>query len=236
MRIVTNPTPFILLLAMIPFIAPSKIEAYEVLYSEDFQDGVISEDWLFYGDPVSNINLEQGNPAPSFNNNGDSMHSSGIILKRSFAISDGIHLQVDNFLYCHPRGTWVSIEIGLFNPNLQQSLNADLPPVDFAQYKLAYSGELDWFAPHLETILLTNVVINERQMNHTIHANQLLNHWFTLTIELRPESCNFLIDDSLIETYPVTIPDSLTEVGIFIGGNATSWGTALIDNLVVYRP
>ena len=164
---------------MILFIPKSTIEAYEVLYSEDFQSGIISEDWLFYGDPISNINREQGNPAPSFNNNGDAMYTSGIILDKAFPIDDGIGLKVDNFFYCHPRGAWVSLIIGFFNINLEREINIDTPPRYIAKYEMSFKGELHWDQPHLETVLNTNVRMGEVLGNSTIHANQFQNYWHT---------------------------------------------------------
>ncbi len=213
-----------------------RINAIEILYEEYFQSGVVSEDWQFYGDPISNINQDRGNPAPSFNNNGDAMYTSGVILDKAFSINDGIGLKVDNFFYCHPRGAWVSLIIGFFNINLEREINIDTPPRYIAKYELSFKGELHWDQPHLETVLNTNVRMGEVLSNSTIHANRFQNYWHTVTIELQSDSCMFFIDDSLISSYPMQIPDSLTEVGVFIGGRATSWGTALVDNLIVYRP
>ncbi len=239
MRKTTNSTRFIILLSMILFIPNSTIEAYEVLYSEDFQDGVISEDWLFYGDPISNINLDRGNPAPSFNNNGDSMGSSGIKTAKIFTLEGGIVLQADIFVSCHARGTWVGVDLGFYKNTPNENLTQlDNMPEYIVLIRMDFNGELAWMCPHLETTLgcFTKFEIPEKYT--VIHANKYLNNWQTVKIALLDELCYFFINDTLHCTLPAIMPDSISidQVGIFLGGKATNWGTALIDNLVVYRP
>ena len=225
------------LIIIILLIHSLRVNGIEILYEEDFQSGVISEDWLFYGDPVSNINLDRGNPAPSFNNNGDSMGSSGIKTCMLYPIEEGIILEADIFISCHPRGTWVGIDIGFFNTlDTEDVTQMDMMPNQSLLFQIDYSGELAWMCPHLETVLGFFHKLQEIQMHTIIHANKYLNKWNKIKIEFSENQCNFFINDTLQSSFAGVIPDSLTKVGVFIGGRATSWGTALVDNLVVYRP
>ena len=47
---------------------------------------------------------------------------------------------------------------------------------------------------------------------------------------------SFFIDDSLIVSSPVVIPDTVEHVRIQLGDRSSDWGIALHDNLIVYRP
>lgn len=105
--------------------------------------------------------------------------------------------------------------------------------------KYLYAGELNWHKPHLQGKL--TLVVSRLYRNETnpvlIHMNQWLDSWHTFKIEISPEDlCSYFVDDSLISSTQASFPDSLGEVGIFLGGRATSWGTALHDNLLVYVP
>ncbi|MCK5842639.1 MAG: hypothetical protein KAH31_10750, partial [Candidatus Sabulitectum sp.] len=208
--------------------------AEEILFSEDFQSGEISDQWTFYGDPVSVINSDCGNPAPCFNNNGDSMWSSGIKYRRTFSIKDGLVIQCDIYLSCHPRGAWVGSSFGITDP-----ASEDSEPSTVVVLKYIYSGELNWNQPHLQGMLVFSIMKTYRgeDIPVMIHMNQWLDGWHTFKIEISPDDlCSFSVDDSVLVTYQTSFPDSLGEVGIFLGGRATSWGTALHDNLLVYVP
>ncbi len=211
--------------------------AIEILYQENFQANRISEDWVFYGDPISRLSLEEGNPAPSFNNNGDSMGSSGIKSLFSFPLKDGICLQADVFITCHPRGTWVGIHAGMydFDSEINQT-QQDVMPDYFSYFSIEYSGELAWHSPHLETSIGLHSLLPERKVTIVNHLNQYLGEWFTITVEMLPDECNLLINDSLFFNHVILLPDSSTNIGFFMGGRATNWGTMLVDNLIIYRP
>ncbi len=232
-----TPT-LILMLTLFAFAFPvvETANAQEILFSDGFQSGEISDEWTFYGDPVSVINSVNGNPAPSFNNNGDSMWSSGIKSRQTFRIHDGLVIQCDIFLSCHPRGTWVGSFFGIHDPALT---SGNSEPSIVVGFKYLYSGELDWKQPHLEGKLV--LVVSRFYSNETnpvlIHMNDWLDGWHTFKIEISPEGlCSYFVNDSLISNVQASFPDSLDEVGIFLGGRATSWGTALHDNLLVYVP
>ena len=224
-----SPSLFLASLSLLFF---SNAKGEEILLFDDFQSGEISEEWTFFGDPTSIINREEGNPAPSFNNNGDSMYSSGIKSRRTFSLEKGLVIQCDIFLSCHPRGAWVNSEFGVYDP---EQTSIGLEPPSFISLAYAFSGELDWGAPHQQGVLLRAVI--DQHIPSLIHMNQWLDDWHTFKIELSPEgSCSFSVDDSLISINQTVLLDSLDNVGIILEGRATSWGTALHDNLVVYVP
>ena len=226
--------PLVLALSML-FINISA-QAQEILLSEDFQSGEISDQWTFYGDPVSILSTENGNPAPSFNNNGDSMWSSGIKSRKTFNIQNGLVVQCDIFLSCHPRGAWVGSFLGIHDPALT---SGNTEPKCIVTMNFAYFGELNWNKPHLQGVQECGVSRAYRTdiIPAQIHMNQWLDGWHTFKIEVSTEGlCSFFVDDSLVASTQASFPDSLDEVGIFLGGRATSWGVALHDNLLVYIP
>jgi len=227
-------SPLILFLTVL--LATFKARAEEILFSEDFQSGEIGDQWTFYGDPISVINSDHGNPAPCFNNNGDSMWSSGIKSRQTFSIKDGLVIQCDIFLSCHPRGAWVGSFFGIHDPTLT---TGDTEPKIVTGLKYLYAGELNWHRPHLQGLLILSIskFYRNEPIPDMIHMNQWLDGWHTFKIEISPDDlCSFSVDDSVLVTYQASFPDSLGEVGIFLGGRATSWGTALHDNLLVYVP
>ncbi len=227
-------SPLILFLTVL--LATFNARAEEILFSEDFQSREIGDQWTFYGDPVSVINSDHGNPAPCFNNNGDSMWSSGIKSRQTFSIKDGLVIQCDIFLSCHPRGAWVGSFFGIHDPTLT---TGDTEPKIVTGLKYLYAGELNWRRPHLQGLLILSIskFYRNEPIPDMIHMNQWLDGWHTFKIEISPDNlCSFSVDDSVLVTYQASFPDSLGEVGIFLGGRATSWGTALHDNLVVYVP
>ena len=204
--------------------------------SEDFQSGEIGELWTFYGDPFSEINHSEGNPAPSFNNNGDSMWTSGIKSRETFSLKNGLTIECDVYLSCHPRGTWVSVFVGICDP-LETSGNNEAYSLISIHY--SYLGELNWHQPHLEGMLATNIcrALQSEETVSLIHMNQWLDGWHRFKIEVSPDGlCSYFVDDSLITATQALLPDSLENVCVFLGGRATAWGTALHDNLEVYVP
>ena len=227
----------LLLLLCYLFVFAQTATAIEILYEESFQANRITDDWVFYGDPISNLSLEQGNPAPSFNNNGDSMGASGIKSRFSFLIEDGICMQADVFITCHPRGTWVGIHAGMydFDSEINQT-QQDLMPAHFSYFSIDYSGELAWHCPHIETSIGLHCLIPERKVTRVSHLNQYLGEWFTFTVEILPDERNLFINDSLFYSHEIQVIDPFTAIGFFMGGQATNWGTVLVDNLIVYRP
>ncbi len=224
------------MLIRIALLLSTGVAAEEILFFDDFQSGEISNEWTFYGDPVSIINSDCGNPAPCFNNNGDSMWSSGIKSRQTFSLQDGLVIQCDIFLSCHPRGAWVGSFFGLHDPALTAG---NTEPKIVVGLKYMYSGELDWNNPHLQGMLIFAIskAYRNEDAPKLIHMNQWLDSWHTFKIEISPEGlCSYSADDSLIFTYQASLSESPDEVGLYLGGRATSWGIALHDNILVYVP
>lgn len=236
MRKLTNSSSSLFILVLTTLLTNIDATAEEILLTEDFQSREISDEWTYYGDPTSVINLDAGNPAPSFNNNGDSMWTSGIKSRQTFSIKSGLVIHCDVFLSCHPRGAWVATSFGLEDPSLT---SGNTQPKVIVAFSYSFSGELAWANPHLEGIINCSLsgLYSIEMIPAYIHMNQWLNDWHTFRLEVSPTGlCSYSIDDSLISIQQATFPDSLNEVGVFLGGRATSWGIALHDNLVVCVP
>lgn len=228
------PVFHLLKLILIPilFLAADKAPAEEIIFSNDFQSGTIGEQWTFFGDPISIIIRDQGNPAPCFCNNGDSMYGSGICTKETFSIHNGLVVQCDMFINCHPRGAWIDTRLQMCDAD--QVVGGQEPP-PFIGMSFSFMGELDWSAPHLQGVLGQHIAGQKIPM--LIHMNQWLDGWHTFKIEISPEGmCSFSIDDSLLSSHQVLLLDSVDRVGVVLKGRSTSWGIALHDNLVVYVP
>ncbi|MEA3266548.1 MAG: hypothetical protein U9P42_06340 [Candidatus Fermentibacteria bacterium] len=206
--------------------------AEEILFSEDFQDGIIGEQWTFFGDPTSIINQEKGNPPPSFCNNGDSMYGSGVCSRETFSIEQGLVILCDLFVTCHPRGSWVDDRFYICDAG---TIERGQEPPCLIGMSFAFLGELNWSAPHLQGVLGQH--ISRHRIPQIIHANHWLDGWHTFKIEITPEGlCSFMIDDSLLSSHQTLLQDSVDRVGIVLSGRSTSWGIALQDNLLVYVP
>jgi len=223
---------FLLALFCLAFPVVETANAEEILFSEDFQSGEISDEWVFFGDPTSIINQDQGNPAPCFCSNGDSMYGSGICTKETFSIENGLVVQCDLFISCHPRGAWIDARFQLCDAD-QIVWGQEPPP--FIGMSFGFMGELDWSAPHLQGVLGQH--ISGQRIPMLIHMNQWLDGWHTFKIEINPEGlCSFMIDDSLLSSHQPLLLDSVDQIGIVLKGRSTSWGIALHDNLLVYVP
>ncbi|MCK5036424.1 MAG: hypothetical protein KAS73_11060 [Candidatus Sabulitectum sp.] len=222
----------ILALFCLAFPAVETANAEEIIFSDDFQSGEISDEWVFFGDPTSIIEHDKGNPAPCFNNNGDSMYNSGILSRKTFNIESGLIIQCDIFLNCLPRGTWVNSCLGIYDPSEDRGVEG---PEKLAYFEYAFSGELAWGGPHLQGVLALKIA--GQHIPLMIHRNQWLNGWHTFKIEFSPEGlCSFSIDDSLISSHHSDLLDDIDVVGVVLDGRSTSWGIALHDNLLVYVP
>ncbi len=222
----------LLVLIFIPVLALEDVSAEEILFSDDFQSGEISDEWTFFGDPTSIIKQDKGNPAPCFCSNGDSMYGSGVCSRESFSIENGLVVQCDIFISCHPRGAWV--DAWLLMCDASQIIRGQEPP-SFISMNFGFYGELNWSAPHLQGVLGQH--ITGQQIPMIIHADQWLNSWHTYKIEISPEGlCSFIIDDSLLTSHQTLLQDSVDKIGVVLNGRSTSWGIALHDNILVYVP
>ncbi len=228
----THPKILIRLLALFCLTFPAVSNAEELLFADDFQNGEISDEWVFYGDPTSIINQNRGNPAPCFCNNGDSMYGSGIFTRESFSIENGLVVECDFFVNSHPRGAWIDARFQVCDIN--QIIPGHEPPT-FVGISYSFYGELDWSAPHLQGVV--GQLIAGENIPTLVHMNQWLNGWFTYKIEITPEGfCSLFMNDSLLGVYQPACLNGVEQVVVILGGRSSSWGIALHDNLRVYVP
>ncbi|RKZ10304.1 hypothetical protein DRQ25_03475 [Candidatus Fermentibacteria bacterium] len=211
--------------------------ASEVLFSDDFSSGELESNWILYGDPQPRILDSLGVTPPCFNNNGDSMFGSGVFSREVFKIGEGLRVECDMYLECAERGTWVTATLAIVTPDFRDERTQR--DFSIARMEIFYSGELDWGTPHRQCVLQLASGdcegVNFRYEQY--HQNQLLNNWHTYCIEINEDRLvTFFINDSLIVSSPVMIPDTVETVRIQLGNRSSDWGIALHDNLVVYRP
>lgn len=209
----------------------------EVLFSDDFSSGELESNWMLYGDPQSGILDSLGIPPPCFINNGDSMWGSGVFSRNVYEVGEGLGVECDMYLECSERGAWVSACICLVTSEYRNERTQT--DYSIASVYLTYLGELNWQKPHLQCTLI--FVVNNADgvifVQELYHQNQLLNNWQTFRIEITVDRfVSFFIDDSLMNSSPIMIPDTVEEIRIQLGERSSDWGIALHDNLVVYRP
>lgn len=209
----------------------------EVLFSEDFSSIELESCWILYGDPHPGILDSLGIPPPCFINNGDSMYGSGVFSRTVYAIGEGLGVACDMYLECRERGTWVTAALGITTPGYRNEITRN--NFSIARMEIFYSGELDWAMPHRQCVLKFNTGNNEGVI-YSIeqhHQNNLLSSWHNYRIEIDSDRMvSFFIDDSLVGSSQVMIPDTVETVRIHLGDRSSNWGIALHDNLVVYRP
>jgi len=203
---------------------------------EDFS-GNLLQNWTMFGDPQPRILDSLGIPPPCFNNNGDSMGGSGVISREIFEIANGLGVECDMYLSCENRGTWVTAGLYFITPDYINDRSHSGYVISALAF--SYSGEMDWTHPHLQGVLYLNCIPNhdDRFSVQLYHQNELLDGWHRYRLEIdEHRMVNYFIDDSLYCTSTVSIPDTLEHVRLQLGNRSSSWGIALHDNLIVYRP
>lgn len=215
-----------------------EIFSTDFLLVDDFS-GNLYDNWFLFGDPLPVSCDTMGLPAPSFNNNGDSMFSSGAISRETYDYSEGLSLECDMYVTSNERGAWISgilslgfIEEGEYGPD-----GIDLPQeITFAYI---YSGEADWGSPHLQGILYTTVLSPYEERDHIrrCHTNEYLDSWHKFKIVLEPDmTVSFYIDSILLHESVLEFPPDLGRLSVLIGSQSSSWGRVYHDNLILTRP
>ncbi len=213
------------------------LQAADTLFVECFSSGALEPNWILYGDPQPVILDSLGLPPPCFLNNGDSMYGSGVFSREVFKIGEGLRVECDMYLECAERGTWVTAALAIVTPDFRDERTQR--DFNIARMDIFYSGELDWATPHRQCVLqlVSGDYEGANFRFEQYHQNQLLNNWHTYSIEINADRLvSFFIDDSLIVSSPVMIPDTVETVRVQLGDRSSDWGIALHDNLVVYRP
>ena len=208
----------------------------DTLFTEDFT-GDLGENWLLFGDPLPVICDSMGMPPPSFDNNGDTMFSSGAISRNSFDFSGGLVLESDIYVTSNPRGAWITASLGLdFIRNRDYGIDGMDPPLLRIGY--SYAGEANWRAPHLQGILVAGLRgCGADDQLSLYHCNEFLDGWHRFRIELRPDMTALFYIDSVEVFETVTpLPVEDDSLSIVIGSRSSSWGKVYHDNILIWRP
>lgn len=213
------------------------IQSGDTLFCDDFSSGGLESNWIFYGDPTPRILDSLGLPPPCFNNNGDSMRGSGVFSREVIEIGEGITVECDVLMSCRERGTWVTAALSIVTPGFRN----ELTQFDFivAYINFSHSGELDWACPNRQGVIAFRCRHDDESIFNLRlnHQNWLLDKWHKYSMKITEDRLvNYYIDDSLMITSTVPIPDTLEQVRIMLGNRSSNWGIALHDNLVIYRP
>lgn len=224
------------LLRFLPLLLAFHSFSSDTLFTEDFTGG-LEVNWLLFGDPLPVICDSMGTPPPCFDNNGDTMFSSGAISRRSFDFSGGLVLESDVYVTSNPRGAWISATLGL---DAVQGRDYGIEGMDPPLLRLGYSyaGEAQWHTPHLQGILVAGIRGGgEEDQLKAYHRNEFLDGWHRFRIELRPDMTAVFYIDSVrvLETVtPLAVEED--SLSIVLGARSSSWGKVYHDNIVLWRP
>jgi hypothetical protein len=219
------------------FLLISRTVSSEILLEDDFS-GDLSENWVLFGDPLPVICDSTGNPAPSFDNNGDTMFSSGAVSRNSFDYAEGLTLECDMYITSNERGAWIGATLALGFIE-EGEYNVDGIPSQEIMFTYIYCGEAEWGRPHLQGVLATMIYTpdGERDNIHRNHLNDYLDSWHRYRIVLEPDmTVSFFVDSTLIHESTLEIPLGQGQMSIMIGERSSSWGKVYHDNLLLARP
>jgi hypothetical protein len=190
--------------------------------------------WSLFGSPRPAIRTDIGNPAPSFENNGDSMYDSGAVSRSSFDYSAGLVIEADFYVDAEFDGCWVSSSIGLL-----QDLNySDAKSASYSvRFSSGYSGSL--CNSHGEGNVGCEIITEsgDRESYSITHDDRYLRAWHNFKISIESSrQVSFYIDDILF--YKTTGKLSLdhNNMPLLLGNRSSQYGTALHDNVEVSKP
>lgn len=223
-----------LLSALLFLTAP--IRAFDTLFTEDFS-GDLRSNWNLFGDPLPIRCDSMGLPPPCFDNNGDTMYSSGAVSRASYQCEGGLVLEVYMYVTSNPRGAWISGSLGFAFADRLVYGTSGTPPYHIG-ISYSYHGERDWMSPHLQG-LITFMVDNgeERDEVKIPHFNDFLDGWHRFRIEIDSDmTVSFHLDDSLAYASDLKLAPVGDSLSIILGDRSNSWGRVFHDNVTVRRP
>ena len=200
------------------------------IYEEDFS-GVFSDFWTPFGSPEGKITTSRGNPAPSFNNNGDENYASGAYTNQMFNYSSGMEIVVDMYVK-NTAGwqCWISGSFGL-------SQNPTASGRSFRTVvRMTYSYAGDVCNNTTRGTLGTRVLLEDGSTERfrEENLNDYLGEWHQYRIFIRPDRhVEFYIDEDLIYRTEGKISMDYQNKPILLGSRAR-YGRVNHDNLRIY--
>jgi hypothetical protein len=205
-----------------------------ILLEEDFS-GALQEGWILFGEPQPMLCDSEGLPAPSFDNNGDSMYDSGALSRGSWDYSDGLVLECDIYVTSNERGAWISGVLGLAPVEDVVSGQDGISPV-IVRFCYNYCGEANWSCPHLQGQLSADLSLPDgsRDQFELVHLNDFLDDWHRFRIVIEEDmTVSFYLDSLLIRRTEASIPPGLGDMSVVIGNRSGVWGRVFHDNILL---
>ncbi|MFO8183664.1 MAG: hypothetical protein R6U39_05770 [Candidatus Aegiribacteria sp.] len=218
------------------FCLSAPLRASDTLFFEDFS-GDLYTHWNLFGDPLPVRCDSMGLPPPCFDNNGDTMYTSGAISRASYHCAGGLVLESDMYVTSNPRGAWISGSLGFAFTDRVVYGTSGVPSYHIG-ITYAYLGEKNWGNPHLQGLIRFIVKCEEeRDEVMTPHFNDFLDGWHRFRIEIDPDmTVSFHLDDSLAYVSVLELPPGGDSLSIVLGDRSNSWGRVYHDNVIVRRP
>jgi len=199
------------------------------VFRDDFTD---LTQWILYGDPLPlNPSTVYGRTG-IFDNNGDPSYNSGAISKSTFEFKNNVKIVSDVYLdLSNIYGDFNSPAIGIANPEIQYwgGYNTSLI------FALNFNGTASlagWYITDTGTLSFG--------IDNSINADDFVNKWVTLTIEIDNEGIPaFYVNDILLFKGTVPLASSIrsTNLQLWLGHrSAGSSGKAYHDYVEVSYP
>ena len=200
------------------------------LFQDNFSNGM--HNWVGFGSPKPMIEQSMGDPAPSFNNNGDASYDSGAYTKDKFNPVSTV-LEGDIYIKAHPSDCWTACAIGFERPNAQYSDECSSPFSIYIGYR--YDGDACWAIPKDKREhgkLTVGLLKDDGNWESQIWVNDnLLNAWHRYKIVILPDRhVKFYVDSSLIYSSTYTLSSQINNVSILLGSRSYD-SDSLIDNV-----
>lgn len=205
-----------------------------VLFDDDFS-GPLREGWILFGEPLPILSDSTGLPAPSFDNNGDSMYDSGAMSRGSWDCSEGLVVECDMYITSNQRGAWIAGTIGLIEAETAVYGQDGIASM-VARLSYNYAGEANWSCPHLQGQMVTSVYSpdGEKDECERLHFNDYLDSWhrYRIVVEM-DRTVSFFVDDLLLFHSESTLTRDIGALSVVLGNRSGSWGRVFHDNLLV---
>ncbi len=207
-----------------------------LLFSDGFSNTDLSENWIIFGSPLPVIDTNNGQPAPSFDNNGDSNYNSGAISKSTFDYTNGLSVSADMFVSSNPNGCWMEGLIGIAK---SFNVGSTVWPGYVVRFEYRYSGSLCWAdeGEKEEGYLIMNILTeNGDNEGYTVSKfNDCLDSWhnFRFTID-KERYVSFYVDDQLIYRTENRLHPDYTNMPLLLGSRSSQYGKVYHDNIKVY--
>jgi hypothetical protein len=206
-----------------------------LIFTEDFDSGLTR--WELIGYPRPDIAMNQGTPAPSFDNRGDDLYDNMAVSRATFSYSEGLIIAFDMFLNDSlAEGCWVDGLVRI--PRTEGGSGAAV------QISHRVIGGACWDNPAEEQMHgVRDFGITNSSGGYEWYteiggdADEDLGEWHHYAIVIIPDHhVEFYVDGTLRYRTKDTMNQSYQDLPLAIGSRSHPvFGPALIDSIRVYR-